>query len=214
MAYNDLLGSTALTSPPGAAPSPQPAGPGPSVRPGLVAPAPAQEAQPNVSPEEQASYDELMSMVYQVAYNDIEATLKAALGAGDPAQGLGTTVGDIVSRVIDNANKEGKIFDQEVVLNVGAELLEDLADQMKEYDLHDMTEEQMETATYIAAERYRSLQQDKGTVDPNQAAASLENFQSAEAAGELENIAPGLEEKFGGAPTAPPAAGAGRGLVG
>ena len=209
-----LLNSTALTPPPGAAapvaltPPPGAAAPvagSPAAAPftppsqGLVPPPQAAgDPEPNVSPAEQSQYDDLVKQAYNVAYDDVPRLLESIGGQGDPVQGLAQTVANLFDMLVNTATRQGVNFDQETVLNAGAETMEDFADLAKTAGLHDFTEKEMESAAYLAAELYRNLQQNSGNLDPNEAAGNLENLKAAEASGTLEEILPGVGAAVGG----------------
>lgn len=184
-----LLDSTAIT-PPSAAAGPVP----PTPQEGLVPP--VGEPQPNVSPEEQAEYEQIVDNAYSLLYEDMPTLLKSIAGGGDPVTGLAQTVANTMSRLIGSAAKAGRKFDGGTVLQAGVEILEDLASLAQDSGIHDFTPEELESATYLAAEMFRDLQQKSGNLDPNEFAGDLETLQQAEAAGTLKQLIPGAADKF------------------
>jgi hypothetical protein len=176
MAKEGLLGTTALVPPAvaTAAPQPSPDGLGLGAPPTVAPPAP--EQQPNVTPEEQAEYDQVVNNAYKMLYEDVPLLLENIGGHGDPVTGIATVVANAMSRITDSAVKDGRKFSDGVILNAGVEVLEDLAD--------------------LAAETYRSLQQESGNIDPNQAVTDMAALQQAEADGNLEQMLPGVAEHF------------------
>lgn len=189
-----LLSGTALTAPPQGGP-PQDMAP----RKGLALPAGAkgevEEQQPNVSPEEQGQYDQLVNNAYKALYDDKETLLKSLAGAGDPVTGLAQTVAAVMSRLVDSARNAGKDFGEGVVINAGKEVLEDMADLMAQAGMADLDEQQLESATYLAAEMYRGLQQNN--LDQNKVAADFMDLQNAAQNGSLEQVMPGAQQAFG-----------------
>ncbi|MCH8141600.1 MAG: hypothetical protein IH908_08390 [Proteobacteria bacterium] len=154
------------------------------------------EEQPNVSPEEQAEYDAIVNNAYNLLYENIPTTLESIAGGGDPVTGLAQTVANTMSRLVNSATKAGKKFSGAVILHAGVEILEDLASLAQDSGIHDFTPDELESATYLAAETFRDLQQKAGNLDPNVAAGDLEALQQAEADGTLDQIIPGVSEKF------------------
>jgi|ETNvirnome_2_300_1030623.scaffolds.fasta_scaffold15236_2 hypothetical protein len=196
MAKEGLLGTTALVPPAvaTAAPQPSPDGLGLGAPPTVAPPAP--EQQPNVTPEEQAEYDQVVNNAYKMLYEDVPLLLENIGGHGDPVTGIATVVANAMSRITDSAVKDGRKFSDGVILNAGVEVLEDLADLAAESGIHDFTPDELESATYLAAETYRSLQQESGNIDPNQAVTDMAALQQAEADGNLEQMLPGVAEHF------------------
>jgi len=206
-----LLGGTALTPPPQSA-APQVAAP----RQGLVvpeAPIPTPDEQPNASKEEQAEYDQLVNNAYSALYDDMPTLLDSLSGAGDPVQGLAQTVSAVMSRMVDSARSAGKDFSEGVVMHAGEEVLEDLADLMKDAGIHDLSADQLESSVYLATEMYRDQQQ--GNIDPDKAAANFADLQEGAKSGALDQVVPGAADSFSefslpeeGAAPAPQAPGA------
>tara|TARA_Y100000310_G_scaffold38534_1_gene36108 strand:+ start:64 stop:726 length:663 start_codon:yes stop_codon:yes gene_type:complete len=202
MARQGLLDATALT-PPGQG------GPPPAAPPTGLLPAPDSVAAPPgdqvpASAAEQADYDQFVKNAHKALYADVPTLLRSLSADGDPVTGLAQTVSGVVSRLVDSAKKDGKALSDEVILNAGIEIMEDLADFAAEAKIHDFTPEELESAAYLAAEMYRGSQQGKGQHDPNAAAAELENLQQASESGALEKLAPGATERFAGFETGAP----------
>jgi|TARA_Y100000296_G_C5092730_1_gene215728 hypothetical protein len=193
MPRNGLLGSTALT--------PQGDGPAATLQPsfrGDVAAPVTSEEQPNVSPDEQQQYNQLVKNAYNLLYEDMPTLLKSIAGGGDPVTGVATTAANAMSRLINSATRAGRKFPKDVILHANMEIIEDLADLAKDSNIHDFTDQEMESAAYLTVEVYRGLQQESGNIDPNEAAADLEDLQNAEANGTFEGRFPGLGAHFAG----------------
>lgn len=204
MALHGLLDSTALT-PPTDSPIAGPSTLNVSSRRGLVIP--QEQEQPNVSADEQSEYDLLVNNAYNLLYDNMPALLKGIAGGGDPVTGLAQTVANTLSRLVNSAVRAGKKIADEVVFHAGIEILEDLADLAKDSDIHDFKPDELESATYLSVEIYRSLQQDSGNIDANAAAGDLEELQRAEADGTLDQAFPGIRERFSDFQQEPPTAG-------
>ena len=204
MALHGLLDSTALTSPT-ASPAAGPPTVNVSSRRGLVIP--QEQEQPNVSADEQAEYNLIVNNAYNLLYDNMPALLKGISGGGDPVTGLAQTVANTLSRLVNSAVRSGKKLSNDIVFHAGIELIEDLADLAKDSDIHDFTPDELESATYLSVEMYRSLQQESGNIDPNEAAGDLEELQRAEADGTLDQAFPGIRERFSDFRQEPPTAG-------
>ena len=209
MAKQGLMNTTAL-APAAAATAAAP----PSLPPTAAAPEPPA----NVTDDEQREYDQLVNNAYKLLYTDMETLLESIAGNGDPVMGLADTVSQTFSRLIDSSRQSGVKFEDGVVLHAGIEVLEDLADLAADSGIHDFTPEELESATYLAAEKFRDLQQDSGYIDPNTAANDLAQIAEAEQAGQVDQVLPGLAGRFEGAsgavPTVPASPAPRRGLAG
>ena len=184
-----LLETSAMTPAPVAASGNSPAlsqlGPSPQ--------GPAEDPEPNVTPEEQKEYDMVVNNAYKLLYSDVDVTLKN-MSQGDIVTGMANTVATVFSWISDTARRDGMKFSDGVLIAAAGEVMEDMADMVTEAGIDDPTPEQIESAMYAAVEQYRSLQQ--GNLDPNEAAGELQRLQDAEADGTLEQVAPGINERF------------------
>jgi hypothetical protein len=111
---------------------------------------------PNVSPEEQAQYDQFVGNGRRLIYDDasangIDADVLASLRAtGDPVQDLAMTAASVVTGLIENASAAGRRIDPDIAYHGGVELLEDLADLAEAAGVHDFAEKDLEAAMYRA----------------------------------------------------------------
>lgn len=173
----------------------------------------AEGERPNVTPEEQAQYDDFMDKLLQVAYNAkfFPQVLDRIKGGSDPREGLASVTVAIVKRVADAAKQSGKPFSTDVVFNGGAELLEDLADTAGKAGVHDFSQDELEGALYRAMDIYREQGGDLSQ-DPN-IQADFGQLMQADQAGALDQVVPGLAEKFGTGSEQPGAQPSLRGLM-
>ncbi len=184
-----------LTQQPGAAPAGAPA-------PARAVPAPQQgggEEQPNVSPEEQAIYEQFVNNAFSVIYDEksLPSIIESLKGDGNPVEGLANTAVGVVVRVQDSAENAGQALPPEVIFNAGAEILEDLAGLAEKAGVHEFTPEEVEGAMFQAMDLYREM---KGGADGAALSGAKEDFSQIVAldqAGRLDEVAPGLTERFG-----------------
>jgi hypothetical protein len=194
MAKRGLLETSALT-PPTAAPPPV-SGTGNNEALSQLGPspqAPAEDAAPNVTAEEQEEYELVIDNAQKLLYSDPEVLMEN-VSQGDIVEGLANTVANVFSQISDSAKQNGVKFADGVILAASGEIMEDLADFITEAGIDDPTPEQMESAMYAAVDKYRELQQKN--IDPNEAAGEFMRLQDAEKDGMLDQVAPGLSERF------------------
>ncbi len=190
---------------PGAAPAPMPPGPGaapaPTPVPGTIPVGGAEdttetgEEKPNVSPEEQAQYDEFMNNAYTLIYSDstFPAVLKRIKSGANPVESIANITATAVNRLKDSAEKSGKTISTDVLFQGGKELLEDLADMTGKAGIHDFTDKELESALYQALDLFRQMQGD----DPQKQAAAQQDvatLKAAQANGTLNQLLPGIDQ--------------------
>lgn len=168
------------------------------------------EMETNVSPQEQEQYDQFVTNAMSIM-NDkkgIEKILKVIESGDSPANGLANAVAGIVMRVENSARQNGQEISGDVLLHGGMEILEQAADLAEQAGGHAFTEDELESASYIAMDLYRESSGDK--MDQDKQAESMQELQAAEADGSLEQQLPGLAEHAqknqpqGGPPQGPP----------
>jgi len=170
------------------------------------------EEQPNVSPEEQQLYEEFVDKCYQVIYSQktIKPILQALNASDDPKMNLANAVVLVVKFVVDSARKAGKEIPVDVLMHGGKEVLEDLADLCAEMGIHQYTPEELEGAVYIAADLYRGMAEQDGTLDIEGSKRDMAMAVQADREGRMDDIIPGASARFGAkkepaAPEEPPA---------
>tara|TARA_R110000737_G_scaffold279417_2_gene286111 strand:+ start:217 stop:885 length:669 start_codon:yes stop_codon:yes gene_type:complete len=190
MEKRGLLETSALTPPPaspatGNNPALSQLGPSPQ--------APTEDAEPNVTPEEQEEYEMVVDNAYKLLYSNVETTLEN-MSQGDIVTGMANTVANVFSRISDTAKRDGVKFTDGVLLAAAGEIMEDMADLVTETGIDEPTPEQMESAMYGAVEQYREMQQKN--VNPEEAVGEFMQLRDAEKNGTLEELAPGVSERF------------------
>lgn len=184
----------------------------PSLSPAPVAPrsgdpTPSDETEkPNVSPEEQAQYDEFMNNAYKLIYSDNTwpMVLKRIKASPDPVEAIANIAASTVNQLKDSAEKAGKTLSPDVMFQGGKELLEDLADVVSEAGNTKFSDKDLESAWYKALDIFQQLQ---GPQSPEQQAGYQQDvtaLKGAQASGGLDQMLPGLSQ----GPGAPPVRGA------
>lgn len=163
------------------------------------------------SPEEQAEYEEFVTKGMDLMYNDkaMEEVIRSALGDSNPIEGLANTLVVVVKRLEDSAGEAGREFSGDVKLHAARELLEQLVELVEATGAHEFTEEEMESAFYLALDTYRTIKQESGELPVEDLQEDMQMLVQAEQQGQLDQLVPGLEEYAKRAPT-PESVGEGR----
>lgn len=149
---------------------------------------------PNVSPEEQAQYDQFVGQAMNMMYDEkITPTIvKSLSNAESPAEGLGRTLAMIVMRVEDAAQDQGVSFSGDVMLHGAEELLEQLVEIGEAAGLKDYTPEEMESALYLGLDTYRATRQQQGRLPVDEISQDFDALLAADQSGDVDSIVPGL----------------------
>lgn len=188
------------------------AGPAAPPIPGAGPAAPAQaggEEQPNVTPEEQQLYDTFVDNAFSAIYDDksLPRIIESLAGDGNPVDGLANTAVSVVARVEDSAEKAGQVIPPDVVFSAGVEIIENLADLAEKAGVHVFTPEELEGATFQAMDLYREMKGRDGGAARPQIVDDFNKIVELDQAGRLDEVAPGLSDRFGGAAQGGPANG-------
>lgn len=148
----------------------------------------------NVTPEEQAQYDEFVNNAYRIFYSEktfpeFMARMRAA-AEQDPVEGLAATTVKVVVRVEESARRNGKDISDDVVFHAGVEIMESLADTAAKAGIHEYDAKEVEAASLRAMDMYRVTAGQMGLIDPEQAKRRFSELQQADKAGQLDNILP------------------------
>lgn len=171
----------------GATGQPMPAGPG--------AGPPTEEAG-NVSPEEQAEYEQFVTNGMQLMYNEelMPQLLERIEGAGNPVEGLANAAAMVVMRLEDSAEGQERAISEDVKFHGGTELLEQMAELAQEAGIHEYSEEEVESAFYLALDIYRSTRQEQGKLSMDEINQEMQSLVQADQAGRLNEVLPGIEQ--------------------
>jgi len=155
----------------------------------------------NVSPEEQAEYDQFVDKGLQLIYNEAmtDKILERLQASENPIEGLANVTFMVVEKLVNSAKKSGKEFSGDVKFHGGVEILEDIANLAAEAGVHEYTEEELESSIYATLDLYGEMELKSGSHDQGAAQEDMANLIQMDQDGSLEQEFPGLENKFSGA---------------
>jgi len=159
-------------------------------------PAPEPEDKGNVSPEEQAQYDQFVAQGMKL-YNDpkvMPAILHQIEGNGDPVNGLASATATIVVRLVHSLKGQPTKMSGDVIYHGGVEILEQLADLGAVTKLHDFTPEEMQQAELRAVDMVRDMLTKSGDIDNEAVMQDFNALVEADKAGALDEMLPGVSE--------------------
>lgn len=172
-----------------------------------------QGEQPNVSPEEQAQYDEFVNNGLKVIYGGGEGEepgarpdiLNRLRESSDPIENLANTTVWLVTMLETSAEKGGAQLDDAVVMHGGKAILEELAEVAEAANIHDYSEKEMEGAWYRGLDLYRETATQDGRVDPDALKAQFGEIEEADRQGRMGDILPQMGSEADGKTPTPPA---------
>lgn len=168
-------------------------------------------AEPNVSPEEQAAYEQFVeagiALIYgggevrpgilQLLDND-PADLIAVLGDNVPelkerfskVVALAATTVIVVLEVVRNLPEKP---DGAILMHGGKAILEDLAELAEQAGQEEFTQDELNTAFLHAVDIYQAVGTEEGFVDKENASQEFAEILNAQEQGQLDKVLPGLE---------------------
>lgn len=164
--------------------------------------APESGGEPNVTPEEQAVYDQVVTNAYKIIYPEgeeaqVSPKIIASLKASDkPVLNLATTAVTLVTALQQSAKASGQPVPGEVLFHAATEIIEDLAEVSEAAKIHDYSEEEMENALYLGLDMYREQATKTGDIDTEQLKEGWEQVKQADASGTMDQFAPGLAQRM------------------
>lgn len=177
-------------------------------------PAPAVEPDPtrvpddgeaNVTPEEQAQYEQFVTNGLEVIYGDEgEGTpvrpdiLNRLRESSDPLENLANTTVWLVTMLETSAEQGGGQLDDAVVMHGGKALLEELAEVAEAGAIHDYSEQELEGAWYRGLDLYRETATAEGRVDPEALKQQFGEIEQADREGRMSEVLPGVPVEGGG----------------
>ena len=153
----------------------------------------------NVSPEEQAQYDEFVTNAMTIMYEpEIASALVDRIQFDeDPVSGLTDAVVMVINKLQTSAEESGLVLDSDVVQHGALEVIEQLADMIEQLGGHAYSQKELEAATIRAFDTYREQLQSQGKLDPQSMEDDLMTLIDAENAGVLDQVLPGLPSTAG-----------------
>jgi len=149
-----------------------------------VAPAPEQDEQPNVSPEEQKIYDTVMSMALNMMYGKgaVETLIKKLQGSKDNIAGaIGHTAAMIMSSVSSGAAGKGKSIPDDILFAAGQEVVADLVEIAVKTKLikEEASDSVAEAALFEGVRIWGKQMQDSGKMTPEIQQIAQKDLQDA-----------------------------------
>lgn len=181
-----------------------------------------EDGEPNVTPEEQAEYDQFVNNALTLMYKggedggEVRPELLQALKVdandqGEPGKGgnpaimsLAQAAVTIVSQLDDSARKAGKPVSDDVLYHGGVAVIEELGEIAAAAKIHDYTEEDMTGAFAQALDLYRGKAIQDGRTSEETLKGQFNEINEAEAAGTLGDVLPGLGAQTMGEPPVQP----------
>lgn len=161
------------------------------------------EDESNVSPEEQALYEQTVRNGLTIIYPKGEeaavapSVIDTLKSSDNPIVNLASAAVSIVTYLRDSAKEAGQPLPDEILYHAGVALCEELAEVAEAEKIFDYSEEQIEQAFYQALDMYRVSGEQTGDVDSEQLKAGFETIRQADAEGRLGEVLPGIEERMG-----------------
>lgn len=191
------IGGMAAPVSPGAAPASAPGGIG-----GMAAQQPPEQpgGGQQASPEEQQAYDEYVSRGIMLLFDEQTQQLRPAVAQmmqdeDDPAAGLGEAVGNIVSRIDDQAQQEGIEIAPDVREAAATNIFEVAAQAATNAGIHDFEadDEAFQRAYLIGVDTVRQADVATGRTSPEKAQADMQALAQADQAGQLQTMLGGQQ---------------------
>lgn len=175
------------------------------------------DGESNVTPEEQAEYDQFMQNALTLLYESgedggqVRPQVLDALKAGNSGQqqeggpnpailALAHAAVTVVAQLDDSARKAGKPVSDDVLYHGGVAVIEELAEIAEAAKIHDYSEEDMTGAFAQALDMYRSKAIEDGRTSEETLKGQFAEINEAEAAGTLGDVLPGLPGATAGEP--------------
>lgn len=156
-----------------------------------------QGEQPNVSPEEQAQYDQFIDNGLRLIFDKKTAPsiLQRIEASPSPSEGLAAATVSVVTRLKDSAEQKGMKIDDAVLFHGGVELMENIAELSDAAGVHKFTPDEIEVAMYQALDQYGTREIERGTIDKQKVADEFKMMVEADKAGRIDELIPGLSQR-------------------
>lgn len=151
--------------------------------------------QPNVSPEEQAAYDSVVTHAMNMIYGErsFQQVMKMIQSAGDPAEGVAQAAVMILSRIYESSRQQGQPISDDVMMAAGEEVIALLFELIEEAGLGEASEDAVFTATTRALQLWAETYPDK--MDQAGMEQSASALPKEELAGIAQRMGGGQEKK-------------------
>jgi hypothetical protein len=159
---------------------------------------------PNVTPDEQAAYDQFVKNSLEILYPHGEQAginpqiIKQLSVPGDPVNALAQTTIGVVVPLQQSAEKSGAPWTQDdqlksdIVLHGGIAIMEELATIAQSAKIHTYTQDELQGATYSAMDLYRQIGEKDGSLNTDDLKQQFDQIISADKAGAVQSVLPQL----------------------
>ncbi len=172
------------------------------------------DADSNVSPEEQAQYSQFEKNYIDLIYTDdnqvrpeILESLRSGSGAQVDTQGeatpphilaLASTAVTLVEKLDDSAREAGKPLTDDVLTQGGVSVIEELAEVAEAAGIRDYSEDELSGATTVAFDLYRDKAIADGRTDEDTLKGQFDELLQADQQGRVQDVMPELGGANGG----------------
>lgn len=166
---------------------------------------PAAGMEESVTPDEQAAYNQFVTNGLRMMFDEkvVPQLLESIDATGNPVDGMADAMVSVVRRLEDSAQKAGAEIPGPVKYHGAVELMENLSDLVSKAGIADLGEEQMESALFLALDKYRVSRAEDGSLPKDELQQDMEALIAAEQQGSLDEMLPGLSEYAQRAPKPP-----------
>lgn len=168
------------------------------------APSSADEDETNVTPEEQEQYNQFVTNGMQLMYSEqsMPQLIQTIKSGGTPVEGIANALATLVMRLEDSSGQQGAEISGDAKFHGASEILGQMAELAEQAGVPEFSEEDIESALYLALDIYRTTRQKQGKLPEGDIAQDMQTLMQAEQQGRLDEILPGIQEAAskGGAP--------------
>lgn len=177
------------------------------------------EGEPNVTPEEQAEYDQFMQNALQLIYSEESQVRPEVLESLQPGEAvnqreemqmnpailsLANTAVTLVTRLDDSAREQGKVVSDDVLMHGGVAIIEELGEIASAAKIFEYSEEDLTGAYQLAVDMYRPKAIAEGRTTEETLKGQFAELNEADQAGRLGDVLPGLPGATVGEPPVQP----------
>lgn len=144
------------------------------------------------SPEEQKQYDMFVSNAMKLMYDpkSFPKLMQSMDSGADPVDGLANAAAMVVSSTEQSMRQSGMEMDDEILLNAGSEIVEQLADLSKESTGKEFSQNDINSALYRGVDLYREMKTNSGQIDRGKYEQEFAQMVEADKNGTLEQMIP------------------------
>lgn len=154
-----------------------------------------------VSPELQAEYEDVVGRALLFMYDKrvMPTLLESMRNGGNPQEALGETAALLFSRIDAAIRESNRGVPDDMKVAAAAEVMGNLGEMATEAGIYDFMQDKtaLEGAWYLSMDRFRSIQEQAGAIDPQEAQSNAASVQQMMQDGSLDEI---LQQSGAGQP--------------